>query len=442
LLLNNLRGWVRLQTDGQLKTGRDVVLAAMLGAEQFAFGTGALITMGCVMMRKCHQNTCPVGVATQDPRLRKRFQGRPEHLINYFTFMVQEIREIMAELGIRTFDELVGRTDLLTMREVDHWKAKHVDLSAILYQPEEAARNPMHYIPRQVKKTEETLDLALLEQVGSALDDRLPVSVEMPIMNANRAVGATLSYHVSKRYGEEGLPDDTICATFKGSAGQSFGAFLAKGLTFWLQGDANDYFGKGLSGGKLIVTPPEGSTFRPEENIIIGNTVLYGATGGEAYIRGVAGERFAVRNSGAQAVIEGTGDHGAEYMTGGRIVVLGRVGRNFAAGMSGGIAYVLNVDGDFAYFCNQSMVELTPAFEPEDQQTIRTLVSNHLRYTGSTVAQRVLDNWHAYLPRFIKVMPLDYKRVLEAQREGQAHSQYRLEVMRAQQSSKVAAYVE
>jgi glutamate synthase (NADPH/NADH) large chain len=442
LLLNNLRGWVRLQTDGQLKTGRDVVLAAMLGAEQFAFGTGALISVGCVMMRKCHQNTCPVGIATQDPRLRKRFQGKPEHLINYLTFMVQEIREIMAGLGIRTFDELVGRTDLLTVREVDHWKARHVDLSAILYQPEEAAHNSMHYIPREVQKTEEILDLALLEQVGSALDDQKPVSVEMPITNASRAVGATLSYHVSKRYGEEGLPDDTICVTFKGSAGQSFGAFLAKGLTFWLQGDANDYFGKGLSGGKLIVTPPEGSTFKPEENIIIGNTVLYGATGGEAYIRGIAGERFAVRNSGAHAVIEGTGDHGAEYMTGGRIVVLGRVGRNFAAGMSGGIAYVLNVDGDFAYFCNQSMVELSPAFDQDDQRTIRALVSNHLRYTGSAVAQRVLDNWHVYLPRFIKVMPLDYKRVLEAQQEGQAQQQYRLEVMRAQQSSKVAAYVE
>jgi glutamate synthase (NADPH/NADH) large chain len=415
LLLNNLRGWVKLQTDGQLKTGRDVVIAAMLGAEEFAFGTAALIVLGCVMMRKCHTNSCPVGVATQDPRLRERFRGKPEHLINYLHFVSQEIREIMAELGICCFDDLIGRTDLLTMREVGHWKAKTVDLSSILYRPEIAPNNATHYIARGVHKTEEPIDKQLLQKAVSALDDHAPVVIDMPIGNANRAVGARLSYEVSKRYGEQGLPEDTIQCTFQGSAGQSFGAFLAKGITFRLEGDSNDYFGKGLSGGKLVVIPPEGSTFKPEENIIIGNTALYGATGGQAYICGVAGERFCVRNSGVHAVVEGTGDHGCEYMTGGRVVVLGHVGRNFAAGMSGGIAYVLNGDGDFAYFCNQSMVELSPVYEQEDQQFIHKLLENHIHYTGSPIAQRVLKSWHTFIPRFIKVMPLEYKRVLESQ---------------------------
>jgi glutamate synthase (NADPH/NADH) large chain len=424
LLLNDLRGWVKLQTDGQLKTGRDVVIAAMLGAEEFAFGTAALIVLGCVMMRKCHTNTCPVGIATHDTRLRKRFRGKPEHLINYFTFMAQEIREIMAELGIRRFDDLVGRTDLLTMREVDHWKAKTVDLSAILYRPAEAAHSSAtRYIARSVHKTEEPIDKELVQKAASALEGNAPVVIEMPISNANRAVGARLSYEVSKRYGEQGLPEDTIQCAFQGSAGQSFGAFLAKGITFRLEGDSNDYFGKGLSGGKLVVVPPEGSTFKPEENIIIGNTALYGATSGQAYIRGVAGERFCVRNSGVHAVVEGTGDHGCEYMTGGRVVVLGRVGRNFAAGMSGGIAYVLNVDGDFAYFCNQSMVELGPVYGQEDQLVIRTLLQNHVRYTASAVAQRVLESWHAFIPRFIKVMPIEYRRVLETRLQEQPYEQ-------------------
>ncbi len=424
LVMNKLRSRVKLQTDGQLKTGRDVVLAAMLGAEEFAFGTGALITLGCVMMRKCHLNTCPVGVATQDPELRKRFRGRPEYLINYFTFLVQEVREIMAELGIRTFNELVGRTDLLTMREIDHWKARTVDLSAVLYRPEEAENSPTYCSECQVHKIDDVLDKTLIQYATPALENQKRVQCEIPISNSDRATGAMLSFEVSRRYGEEGMPDDTIQCTFHGSAGQSFGSFLAKGITFRLEGDSNDYLGKGLSGGKLVVVPPRGSTFDPQENIIIGNTVLYGATRGEAYIRGVAGERFCVRNSGVHAVVEGTGDHGAEYMTGGRLVVLGRVGRNFAAGMSGGIAYVLNTDGNFTYFCNQDMVELSPVFEQEDQDCIKDMLEKHVFYTQSEIAKQVLDRWHRYMPMFIKVLPLDYKRVLEHQKYASSREQF------------------
>jgi glutamate synthase (NADPH/NADH) large chain len=413
LVMNGLRGRVKLQTDGQLKTGRDIVLAGLLGAEEFAFGTASLITLGCVMMRKCHLNTCPTGVATQDPELRKRFTGRPEHLIAYFHFMAQEVREIMAELGIRKFEDLVGRTDLVALREVEHWKARTLDLSALLYQPEEAHFNATHCVEPQIHKIDDVLDRALIERATTALEDAAVVSINMPICNSDRAVGAMLSGEVARRYGGVGLPDNTIQCTFTGSAGQSFGAFLAKGITFRLEGDANDYFGKGLSGGRLIAVPPEGVTFQPEENIIIGNTVLYGATGGEVFIRGVAGERFGVRNSGAIAVIEGTGDHGAEYMTGGRIIVLGKVGRNFGAGMSGGIAYVLNTDGNFAYFCNTGMVEMVPVFEQEDQEFIKEWLQKHVNYTGSTVAASILECWHDYLPRFIKVLPIEYKRVLQ-----------------------------
>ncbi|MBN1681534.1 MAG: glutamate synthase large subunit, partial [Anaerolineae bacterium] len=416
LVLNSLRGRVRLQTDGQLKTGRDVVLAALLGAEEFAFGTASLITLGCVMMRKCHLNTCPVGIATQDPELRHRFQGQPEHLINYFTFMVREIREIMAQLGIHTFDELIGRTDLLTMRAVDHWKVRTVDLSAILHRPPEADRVPTHCVQDQIHKIHNVLDRTLIEQAQPALERGEHIKIESPISNSDRTVGAMLSGAVALRYGEQGLPDNTIDCTFTGSAGQSFGAFLAQGITFRLFGDSNDYFGKGLSGGRLIVRPPHGSTFTPEHNIIIGNTVLYGATGGEAFVRGVAGERFCVRNSGATAVVEGTGDHCAEYMTGGRIIVLGKVGRNFAAGMSGGVAYVLNVDGNFAYFCNRSMVELSPVLELEDQAFIKEWLNKHVHYTDSALAQRILEQWHEYMPRFIKVLPLEYKRILQQQK--------------------------
>ncbi len=416
LVLNGLRGRVRLQTDGQLKTGRDIVIAGILGAEEFAFGTATLISLGCIMMRKCHLNTCPVGVATHDPELTQRFTGKPEYLIRYFTFMIQEVREIMAQLGIRKFDDLIGRTDLLEQRKVDHWKARTVDLSAILYRPKEADTSPSHCVETQIHKIEDVLDRKLIEKADAALKHQTPVCLSMPITNSDRAVGAMLSSRISRLCGEEGFPDNTIHCTFYGSAGQSFGAFLARGVTFKLVGDANDYLGKSLSGGRLIVVPPEGSTFKAEENIIIGNTVLYGATSGEVFVRGVAGERFCVRNSGVNAVVEGAGDHCAEYMTGGRVVVLGKVGRNFAAGMSGGIGYVLNIDGNFAYFCNMQMVELSPVLDQDDQDFVRTYVEKHYQYTASPVAQMVLENWHTYLPKFIRVMPIEYKRVLEAQK--------------------------
>jgi glutamate synthase (NADPH/NADH) large chain len=416
LVMNKLRGRVRLLTDGQLKTGRDIVLAGILGAEEFGFGTASLIALGCIMMRKCHLNTCPVGVATQDPELRRRYTGEVDHLIDYFTFMAEEVREIMAQLGIRKFEDLIGRTDLLTVRQVDHWKAKTVDPLRILYRPAIADRTAACCVESQIHKIDKVLDRTLIELAKPALERCEPVRIDLPITNSDRTVGTMLSGEIARRYGEIGLPDNTICVRLRGSAGQSFGAWLAKGVTLRLEGDANDYFGKGLSGGRLIAVPPEGSRFAAEENIIIGNTVLYGATGGEAYIRGVAGERFAVRNSGAIAVIEGTGDHCAEYMTGGRIIVLGRVGRNFAAGMSGGIAYALNVDGDFAYFCNRAMVELEPALEYEDQEFIQEYLRKHLEYTGSPVAQRVLSRWHEYLPRFIKVLPIEYKRILQEQK--------------------------
>ncbi|MBN1562585.1 MAG: glutamate synthase large subunit [Anaerolineae bacterium] len=415
LVLNDLRGRVKLMTDGQLKTGRDIVLAGILGAEEFGFGTAALITLGCIMMRKCHLNTCPVGVATQDPQLRARFTGKVDYVVNYFKFMAEDVREIMAQLGIRRFEDLIGRTDLLAAREVDHWKAQTVDPMAILHQPANVDRVATCCVTDQIHKIDSVLDRTLIAQAMPALEKQERVEIDLPVSNSDRAVGTMLSYEVSKRYAEAGLPEDTINVNLHGSAGQSFGAWLAKGITLRLEGDSNDYFGKGLSGGKLIVVPPAGITYAAEDNIIIGNTVLYGATGGEAYVRGVAGERFAVRNSGAVAVVEGTGDHCAEYMTGGRIIVLGPVGRNFAAGMSGGIAYVLNATGDFAYFCNRSMVELSPALEYEDQDFLRDYLQRHVQYTGSTVAQQVLDNWHSTLPKFIKVVPFEYKRILQEQ---------------------------
>jgi len=416
LVLNNLRGRVRLQTDGQLKTGLDVVLAAILGAEEFGFGTAALITLGCVMMRKCHLNTCPVGVATQDPELRKKFKGDPEHLINYFYFMAQEVREIMAELGVKKFNDLVGQTQYLKVTKVDHWKAKKLDPSPLLYSPQaNQAKRPnfLYCQEKQRHKIDNILDRALIKNCQKALQQKKRVSFSTKIKNTDRTVGAMLSNQVSIRYGEKGLPEDTIQITFEGSAGQSFGAFLTKGTTFRLEGDANDYFGKGLSGGKLIALPPAGSTFEPEKNIIIGNTVLYGATGGEVFIKGVAGERFGVRNSGAIAVIEGTGDHCAEYMTGGKLLVLGKVGRNFAAGMSGGIAYVLNEDGKFQYFCNSGMVELSSVLEEEDQAFIKKYLKKHFKYTNSKKANLILKNWHSYLPKFVKIIPFEYQRVLK-----------------------------
>ncbi|HPJ37824.1 MAG TPA: glutamate synthase large subunit [Spirochaetota bacterium] len=425
LVLNGLRGRVRIQTDGQLKTGRDVVIAALLGAEEFAFGTASLIVLGCIMMRKCHKNTCPVGVATQDPELRKRFAGKPEHLINYFTFIAEEAREIMAELGVTKFDDLVGRSDMLEPRAVDHWKARTVDTGPILVLPEPLFGTSRRCTEQQVHKIDDVIDRWLIEQSFPAIAGSRKADLEAEISNTDRAVGAMLSWEISRRYGDSGLPDNSINCTFRGSAGQSFGAFLQRGVTFRLEGDANDYFGKGLSGGRLIAVPPAGSPFKPEENIIIGNTVLYGATSGEAFIRGIAGERFCVRNSGVEAVVEGTGDHCAEYMTGGRIVVLGRVGRNFGAGMSGGIAYVLNIEGDFEYYCNKGMVELSPLQEYDDQEYVKKMLTKHAAFTGSTIAGEILENWHRYMTRFIRVMPFEYKRALQEKKLEQIEKELR-----------------
>ncbi|MFH1428782.1 MAG: glutamate synthase large subunit [Candidatus Margulisiibacteriota bacterium] len=430
LVLNNLRGRVRLQVDGHLKTGRDVVIAAMLGAEEFGFATSALIVLGCVMMRKCHLNTCPVGIATQDEILRKRFLGKAEYLVNYFNFIAQDIREIMAELGIRAFDELVGHSEMLRMTNPDgrdarpcvstenpqylkNIKSATVDLSKILYRPESADTNAIHFVTQQIHKIEDIIDHKLIKYAETSLENRKPFSITMPVKNTDRAVGAMLSGTVTRRYGEAGLPEDTIQFTFQGSAGQSFGAFMVKGVTFRLEGDANDYLGKGLSGGKLVVIPPPGTIFAAEENIIVGNTLLYGATSGEAYIRGIAGERFCVRNSGATAVIEGVGDHCCEYMTGGTVVVLGKTGRNFAAGMSGGIAYVFDADGDFSYFCNKGMVELSGVSDHKDLACLKSIIEKHYEYTHSAVAQKLLNSWESYKALFVKVLPFEYKRVLE-----------------------------
>ncbi|MDA3900533.1 MAG: glutamate synthase large subunit [Spirochaetes bacterium] len=412
LVLNDLRGRVRMQTDGQLKTGRDVVIAGMIGAEEFGFGTSALIVLGCTMMRKCHLNTCPFGVATQDPALRKKFPGKPEYLINFFRFLARDVRETMAELGIRHFNDLIGRTDLLQQRSISHWKAGHLDLSALLHRPAEADKYATYCTQDQVHKISSILDRTIMADARYAIEKGEKVQLSYPIANTDRTVGTMLSYTISDKYGESGLPDDTIKAVFTGSAGQSFGAFLARGVTFRLEGDSNDYFGKGLSGGRLIVVPPEGSRFEAHKSIIIGNTVLYGATSGEAYVRGMAGERFCVRNSGALAVVEGTGDHCAEYMTGGRLVVLGQVGRNFGAGMSGGIAYVYDEANNFDFFCNKGMVELTRVGDAEDQQFLLKTIQQHYDHTGSSVAKEILDNWYALLKNFVKVMPLEYMRAL------------------------------
>ncbi|NBC82507.1 MAG: glutamate synthase large subunit [Bacteroidetes bacterium] len=414
LVMNNLRDRVVLQTDGQMKTGRDVVVAGMLGAEEFGFATAALITLGCIMMRKCHLNTCPVGVATQNTELRKRFTGKHEYVINYFRFVAEEIREHLAELGYKKFDDIIGRADLLeTRKDVDHWKAKLVDLSNLTYVPKEATKNPIHCVCLQKHKISDVMDHELIKLSNRAIKNKEKVWISKNITNVDRTVGATLSGEIAKVYAEEGLPENTINCKFTGSAGQSFGAFLVRGVTFTLIGESNDYLGKGLSGGRIIVSPPKDAAYVPEENIIIGNTVLYGATGGELYVRGVAGERFCVRNSGAVAVIEGVGDHCCEYMTGGRTVVLGQTGRNFAAGMSGGIAYVLDMEGNFDYYCNQGLVELGPVGDRDDINELQYLISSHYNYTGSELAERILTSWEEYLPRFIKVIPFEYKKVLE-----------------------------
>jgi glutamate synthase (NADPH/NADH) large chain len=414
LVLNNLRGRVRLQVDGQLKTGRDVVIMGCLGAEEFGFSTAALVVLGCVMMRKCHLNTCPAGIATQNAELRKRFIGRSEYVITYFRFLAREIREHLAEMGFCRFDDIVGQAGLLRVNpEVTHWKMKNLNFSSVIHMPATEATRELRSSGNGLKKIKEHIDQQLIEEAEKALKAREKVWICHSLRNTDRAVGAMLSGEISRRYGEAGLPADTIHCTFRGTAGQSFGAFVVKGVTLRLEGDANDYFGKGLSGGRLIAVPPPGSTFVPEENIIIGNTSLYGATSGEAYIRGVAGERFCVRNSGAKAVIEGTGDHCCEYMTGGRTVVLGRTGRNFAAGMSGGIAYVLDREGNFEYYCNKGLVELLDVEDRPDILELQELISNHLLYTQSSLAAEILTSWEEYLPRFVKVIPLEYKKVLE-----------------------------
>lgn len=413
LVINNLRGQVKLQADGQLKSARDVLIMAMLGAEEYGFATSALIVLGCVMMRKCHMNTCPVGVATQNEELRKRFVGRSEYVINFFKFLAQEIRETMAEMGVRKMDEIIGRADLLFVKPgMESHKTATLDFSRLLYMPEETQTNAIINVVAQNHDIAHVLDREIISRAYPAIESGMPVELEFPIKNTDRSVGAMLSGVVAKKYGDAGLPDNTILCTFKGAAGQSFGAFLEHGISFRLEGDANDYVGKGLSGGKIVIVPPEGSKFAPEANIIAGNTILYGATSGEIYINGRVGERFCVRNSGATAVVEGVGDHCCEYMTGGRTVVLGTTGRNFAAGMSGGIAYVWNPNGDFDYFCNMEMVELSLIEEMADNRELYRLIGNHYKHTHSPLAGAMLDNWDEYVQQFIKVIPIEYKKVL------------------------------
>jgi glutamate synthase (ferredoxin) len=421
LVLNNLRSRIYVETDGQLKTGRDVAVAALLGAEEFGFATAPLVVLGCIMMRVCHLNTCPVGVATQDPTLRERFTGNPDHVVNFMRFIAQELREIMAKLGFRTLNEMVGRTDkLVPWKAIEHWKAKGLDLTPILHQPEVAPDVGRYRQIDQDHGLEKSLDVTrLLEICEPAIERGERVHADLPIRNVNRVVGTIVGSEVTRKHGPGGLPDETIHLKFNGSAGQSFGAFVPRGMRLELEGDANDYFGKGLSGGRLIVYPPKGSAFVAEENIIIGNVALYGATSGEIYVRGMAGERFAVRNSGVNAVVEAIGDHGCEYMTGGRIVVLGKTGRNFAAGMSGGIAYILDEAGDFASRVNLQMVELEKLTDADEIENVWKMIQRHQAYTKSERAAKVLANWKGMVNRFVKVLPKDYKRVLEKLKEAE-----------------------
>jgi glutamate synthase domain-containing protein 3 len=413
LLRNDLRSRILVEVDGQMRTGRDVAIGAILGADEFGFSTAPLIALGCVMMRVCHLNTCPVGVATQDPELRRRFEGQPEHVVNYLFMVADEARRILARLGVRSVAELIGRADLLVPDEaVDHWKGRGIDLRPLLQVPHDVpADAPRHCIRRPEPVLYDSIDLDLLQRSKGAIEHGEHVRLERRIENKNRAVGGLLSGEIARRHGEEGLPEGSIEVLLQGSAGQSFGAWLAGGVTLELEGDANDYTGKGMSGGTLVVRPAPEAGFRAEDNAIVGNTVLYGATFGKAFFRGLAGERFAVRNSGVLAVVEGVGDHGCEYMTGGRVVVLGATGLNFAAGMSGGIAYVLDVDGGFRSRCNTELVgfdEITP----DEALELRGWVEEHHERTGSPVAARVLDDWDGSLGRFVKVMPHDYKRAL------------------------------
>jgi len=417
LVMNNLRGRVMLQTDGQLKTGKDIIMSALLGAEEFGFSTGALVVMGCVMMRKCHLNTCPAGVATQNPELRKRFIGKADNVVTFFRFLAEEVREYLAELGYRKLNDIIGHADLLERNpEITHWKIKNIDLSGLLCVPEEAAENKMFCVDKQDHKIDHVLDRQLIVEASAAITEKIPVEIKREIHNTDRTTGAMLSGRITTLYGSEGLPDGTIKCRFYGSAGQSFGAFLAPGVELHLEGDSNDYLGKGLSGGRIVVVPPAGSLFESDKNIIIGNTVLYGATRGEVYISGIAGERFSVRNSGANAVVEGVGNHCCEYMTGGTVVVLGSTGSNFAAGMSGGIAYVLNENGDFDYYCNMGMVELSIVEDYGDVHDLTELITKHYHYTKSRKAKMILDDLNRYIPMFIKVIPYDFKMVLQEQK--------------------------
>tara|TARA_B110000003_G_scaffold276337_1_gene322295 strand:+ start:10 stop:3630 length:3621 start_codon:yes stop_codon:yes gene_type:complete len=425
LMLNQLRSRVTLQVDGQLKTGRDVIVGAMLGADEFGFATAPLVVEGCIMMRKCHLNTCPVGVATQDPELRKRFSGQPEHVVNFFFFIAEEAREIMASLGIRKFNDLIGRSELLDMQEgVEHWKIQGLDFSKIFYQPEVADGSVKYNTESQEHGLESALDNILIKKSLSAIENKKTIKFDIAITNTNRTVGTLLSHEIAKRYGNNGLDDDSIEITLTGTAGQSFGAFLAKGITFDLVGEGNDYVGKGLCGGKIIIRPPKEFSGKAEDNIIIGNTVMYGATSGETYFNGIGGERFCVRNSGASAVIEGVGNHGCEYMTGGTVVILGRTGQNFAAGMSGGVAYIYDPDNTFNNYCNLSMVTLHKVERENiktdmpkhlnlaDEVILKTLIEKHGQYTDSSIAKKILSNWDKELENFIKVMPIEYKRAL------------------------------
>jgi glutamate synthase (NADPH/NADH) large chain len=421
LVMNDLRSRVTVQTDGQLKTGRDITIAALLGAEEFGFSTAPLITLGCIMMRKCHLNTCPVGIATQDKELRKKFKGKPEYVVNYLFMVAEDMREHMAQLGFRNVNEMIGRVDVLEAESaIDHWKSSGIDLTALLTEavkPHDGVE--VYRTTAQNHGLDKALDNEIIKLARVAIEKGEKVSMSLPIVNTNRVVGTMLSHELAKAHQGKPLPDDTVHIKLTGSAGQSLGAWLYQGVNIELEGDANDYAGKGLSGGRLIVYPSKNSRFVAEENIIVGNTVLYGATSGEAYFRGIAAERFCVRNSGAKTVVEGVGDHGCEYMTGGRVIVLGETGRNFAAGMSGGIAYVWDKNKTFAPLCNMGMVELESLEAEEDIDELKTMIENHFRYTGSDVAKAALDSWSETVKQFIKVMPTDYKRVLEEMAQQQ-----------------------
>ena len=431
LLLNGLRDRIVVQVDGQMKTGRDVVIGALLGADEFGFATAPLVTIGCIMMRVCHLDLCPVGIATQNPELRKRFTGEPESVVQFMLFVAQEVREYLAELGFRTLDEAIGHSEMIDAEHaINHWKTDGLDITPILHVPDVAPELVRHHAGEQDHGLDKALDNLLIEECRDAIVNGRKVSLEYPIRNTNRTVGTMLGYRVTKQWGADGLPDDTIKIHFRGSAGQSFGAFIPRGITLRLEGDANDYLAKGLSGGKVIVHPDHRARFKAAENIIAGNVILYGATAGEAYIRGVVGERFCVRNSGATAVVEGVGDHACEYMTGGRAVILGQTGRNFGAGMSGGVAYVYDPDGTFPTRVNPEMVDLD-LLEPADEEELRAIVERHYAATQSAIAYQILADWYSSASKFVKVMPKDYKRVLEATRRATERGEDVLEAVMA-----------